>query len=63
MGGQTEVRMETRKKFNIRISEEEKKALQKKADKYTEGNVSDWFRLAGANYEPTKDELKKVRSK
>ena len=54
--------MEARKKFNIRIGEEEKKVMQKKADKHTEGNLSDWFRLAALNYEP-KEEAKKGRAK
>lgn len=31
--------------------------LQEKADKYADGNLSEWLRFAGLHYVPTKDQL------
>jgi len=55
--------METRKKFNIRISEQERKAMQKMADRHCDGNFSEWLRLAAINWQPTKEEIKKAVGK
>jgi hypothetical protein len=53
--------METRKKFNIRISEQERKAMQKMADRYCEGNFSEWLRLAAMSWAPNRIELEKAK--
>jgi hypothetical protein len=37
------------------VSEEEEKKIQAKADKYCDGNVSEWLRLAAVMYEPPTD--------
>lgn len=43
--------------FNLKLTPEQKRALQAKADKYTNGNLSLWLRYAGAMYVPSKKEL------
>ncbi len=42
----------------VKTTEEEKVILQKNADKYTEGNLSEWLRLAGMNYNPKASDSK-----
>ena len=48
---------EKRKNFTMRMSQEELKTLQAKADLYTNGNLSEWIRYAAFNYQPKKSEL------
>lgn len=39
-------------RLNLKVSETEMKRIRAKADKYTDGNISAWLRLAGQNYTP-----------
>jgi hypothetical protein len=48
---------EKRRNFTMRMSAEEMKQLQEKADLYTNGNLSQWIRYAAFNYVPKKSEL------
>ena len=43
--------------INLRVSQKEEAAIQKKADKFANGNYSAWLRYAGANYTPSKEEI------
>lgn len=43
--------------INIKITRLERKLLQGKADKYTNGNVSAWMRYAAINLEPKVQDL------
>lgn len=40
-----------------RVSDAEYKAIEQKAKKYADGNVSEWIRYAAVNMEPKKDDL------
>ena len=42
------------------VSEAERKAIYKLADKYTGGNVSAWLRYSATEYQPKCEELAKV---
>ena len=48
---------EKRKNFTMRMSPEEAREVQEKADTYTGGNVSQWLRYAAVNHVPKKSEL------
>ena len=39
----------------IRLSEKQKKFIQRKANKYTEGNLSAWIRMSAIEFEPELD--------
>jgi len=45
----------------IKLTKEEKKQLQEKADKYTGGNVSAWVRYAAIKLEPKSADLHKEK--
>lgn len=47
------------KMHNIRLTDEEQEKIKKKADTYTEGNVSAWMRFASTELTPPKKYLKK----
>lgn len=42
------------KLINLKAADEERAALQAKADKYANGNLSAWLRYAGLHHKPTK---------
>lgn len=48
---------ETLKAVNVKLNAEEKKTLQKQADKYAQGNLSEWLRFAGTHFVPGKEHL------
>jgi len=52
------LKKETRKNLNLKVSESELKQIKKLADKYTNGNLSQWVRYTAINYRPKKSELK-----
>lgn len=41
----------------IRLSKSDKARMQKKADAYTDGNVSEWLRYAALRHKPNSKEL------
>lgn len=45
------------KPVHVKCSKEQLEVLQKKADQYTKGNLSEWLRYAGTNCIPPKSEL------
>lgn len=40
--------------ISLKMSEQERKALQQMADKYADGNLSNWLRKAGMQFKPKK---------
>lgn len=42
---------------NFKCPEDVKELLQKQADKYTNGELSEWLRYAGLNHVPPKKDL------
>jgi hypothetical protein len=48
---------EASKAINIKLNAEERKTLQKQADKYANGNLSEWLRFAGTHFLPGKEHL------
>lgn len=44
---------------NIKVTADDKKELQKKANEYTQGNLTAWIVYAGKNYVPKPEELTK----
>ncbi len=46
-----------KKPFHIKMSEAQKKAIQKKANFYCEGNISKWMRYAAMHFVPHDGEL------
>lgn len=55
----TQVKKEKQKpkQLNLKVSAEVEEALQKQADKYANGNLSEWLRYAGLNHVPPKKDL------
>lgn len=47
------------KMINIRVSEDELKAIHEQAEKYTSGNITAWIKYTALNYRPKKSELHK----
>jgi len=39
---------------SFKILPNELQKIQRKADKFTQGNVSEWLRISGMNHQPTK---------
>lgn len=48
---------ETLKAVNLKLNAEQRKTLQKQADKYANGNLSEWLRFAGTHFVPGKEHL------
>ena len=44
---------------NIRVTEVEKRKMQDKANKHTDGNLSAWVKYAAINYIPKKPDQEK----
>lgn len=44
--------------INLKISENELQEIKKKADKYTNGNLSAWLRYAAIKFNPTQGQIK-----
>ena len=36
--------------INIRVTERQKRKMQDKANKYTDGNLSEWVKISSINY-------------
>lgn len=51
------------KPIHVKCSSEVVALLQLNADKYAEGNLSEWLRHAGLNYVPNKEDLVEVKKK
>ena len=51
------IKKAVRKLMNFKVTDEERALMQAKADKYTNGNVSDWLRYAGTKLDPKKCDL------
>lgn len=49
-------KLQRNKSVLVRISLDEMKKIEKKASKFTNGNVSDWIRYASINMEPNVDD-------
>lgn len=49
------------KAINIKLTAEEREAIQALADKYAEGNLSEWLRFAGQHFVPSKEHLVKKK--
>lgn len=52
--------VKTKKKMkavNVKLTQECLEALQKQADTYANGNLSEWLRYAGKNHVPPKKDL------
>lgn len=43
--------------FLVELTRDEKSRIQKKAELYTKGNMSEWVRYASLNLEPRKEDL------
>lgn len=48
---------QARKNFTLRLSEDEKNEMQKKADEFCDGNLGEWVRIAGINWKPEEKDL------
>jgi len=44
----------------IKMTQKQKDKIQKMADLYAGGNMSDWIRYAAVNHKPKKSELAKI---
>ncbi len=56
-GSLSRKKVTTRKSFCIRLLDEEKAVMQKMADSYCNGSLSDWMRLAALKWKPTKEDF------
>ena len=54
--------LNTKRLFNLRLSEMEYKAIQEQANKYTNGNMSAWLRYAALNMTPKGEHINKATS-
>lgn len=43
-------------KFVIKLTAEQRALLQKRANHHTDGNVSEWLRLAGLKFKPKRSQ-------
>lgn len=50
---------EKRKMMNVRATDVEVEKMQKKADKYCGGNLSEWIRYAAIKHNPCKKDILK----
>jgi len=48
---------ETRKNFCVRLLDSEREQIQELADEYCGGCISDWLRVAGLKWKPSKNDL------
>jgi hypothetical protein len=48
---------EARKNFTLRLSDDEKNDMQRKADEFCEGNLGEWIRIAGLKWQPDSNDL------
>lgn len=46
-----------KKLINLKVTLEQEKEMQKKADKYTGGNLSEWIRYASTQLDAKKSDL------
>ena len=51
---------EDKKNLCIRVSGDERDTLQAHADKFCDGNLSEWLRIAGLSWTPQAEDLKEV---
>lgn len=47
--------------INLKLTRNERRMIQARADKYTGGNVSEWIRYAAINLEPRIQDLVNVK--
>lgn len=60
----TQIKVRNKSKpIHVKCPPEIVQLLQDKADKYAEGNLSEWLRYAGLNFVPNKDDLVEAKKK
>lgn len=52
---------ESKRLVNFEATESERRRIFEKAEKYCNGNMSEWIRYAAVNHEPNEEELIAVK--
>lgn len=53
----TQVKSKKEFQLHVKLSDSQRQAIQENADRYAEGNISEWLRFAAMNHKPAKHHL------